>query len=64
MERCARVLGGGVNPKFAIEVARYEQMPPEHLAGLIREFQRMLKTQQSMLAAALRAQKNQKRRKG
>lgn len=48
-----------MNPKFAIEVARYEQMPPEHLDGLIREFKRMLKVQQSMLAAATKAQKKQ-----
>lgn len=47
--------------KFAAEVARYETLAPEHLAALIGEFRRMLSAQQSMLAAALKAQKNQRK---
>lgn len=50
-----------MSPAFAAEVARYQEMPDWALNGLVAEMERMLAAQQSMLAAARKAQKNQKR---
>lgn len=50
-----------MKPEFRVEVDRYKGMPPEMLAKLISETERMQRTLSSMMSAMRRAQKEAKR---
>lgn len=53
-----------MKPEFRVEVDRYKEMPPEMLAKLIAETERMRRTLDSMMSAMRRAQKEQRKAAG
>lgn len=50
-----------MSPAFAAEVARYQALSDGCLEANVRDLERRLKSVQTELAAARKAQKNQKR---